>query len=826
MKRLARCHIFVLVAAAAIVPLRATGQNITGATKAAPLQVLLVWPGDTTGTVIGYNVYRKETASPSYPSSPLNSSPIRPITDCTQFKTVIPQGSADWNLLAQLLADTTGGTPPLLPLADVCTITSLPPGSSKWNIVQVVAAGRVSVARVMGQLYQDNTVTLGTSYTYQLRRVGSGNVELPPVGLNEITLVAGNPDPIPPPSNVTVVNGDAQIQVLWSIPEQRFTRFVVYRSTLPAGPFQRISDVDLSINITRDIDSNLVFPAKHGFTDYERWDSLGNPVPRTVTGNPFPVTGPANGTTYWYRVALKDILENVGTPSDTVRGFAVDETPPAVPQNIVVEPIESLSGFRIKWSRVKRDIQGRRETVAHYRVYRYKNGSEPGVDSTFVSPVVAQPVGPPPSNDSILIIIKEDLAPGLRSACMDSTIFYRIRAVDTWGNISHVSSAVGAALKDTTKPAIVQGTNAVGFDDYIRVTWKLNTDCDIDQYLIYRALCDYGTWEPCDTTRRVPREPTGQQPREDPKGRGKRKHDCGGPFTLVGVIPHSVAATRGNPTFFDDRTVPEGSPICYAYLVKAQDHSQNISGTFPVPTVPPEKIVCERLRDRTPPEPAVIAGLFARDSAIQVDYIGPPVQDIAAYHIYRSEAGEFGTYKFVGGMTVEPPPGTGTILTAPYTPPPLVGCDSIPLVSRPYMSAGTFIDRNVDRKQIYWYKVLGIDQSGNQSLPDSAMAISTFTFASNRETPPAITAVTPVDTPCALTLTWTPGYDSTVMRGFFVFRGKTAAGPFFQMEGLLKDNTFVDNSVARNTDYWYKVVMLKPDGMLSNMSEAQSGIHP
>jgi chitodextrinase len=46
------------------------------------------------------------------------------------------------------------------------------------------------------------------------------------------------------------------------------------------------------------------------------------------------------------------------------------------------------------------------------------------------------------------------------------------------------------------------------------------------------------------------------------------------------------------------------------------------------------------------------------------------------------------------------------------------------------------------------------------------------------------------------------------------------------MEGLLKDNTFVDNSVARNTDYWYKVVMLKPDGMLSNMSEAQSGIHP
>jgi hypothetical protein len=285
-------------------------------------------------------------------------------------------------------------------------------------------------------------------------------------------------------------------------------------------------------------------------------------------------------------------------------------------------------------------------------------------------------------------------------------------------------------------------------------------------------------------------------------------------------------ALGGGSAYFDDHSVPPGSPLCYAYLVKAQDHSQNISGTLPVPTVPPEIIVCQRLRDRTPPEPAIIAGLFARDSAIQVDYIGPPVQDIAAYHIYRSDTDQFGTYVWVGGMTVVPPPGTGVPLSAPYPAPPHVNCDSIPLVSNPYMSAGTFFDRHVDRKHIYWYKVLGVDRAGNQSLPDSALAISTFTFASGREIPPQIVSVTATDNPCALTLNWTPAFDTTLVKGFLVFRSTNPAGQYYQLEGLQKSNTFADPSVVRNTAYFYRVVALRHDGMLTAMSDPKSGVHP
>jgi hypothetical protein len=400
---------------------------------------------------------------------------------------------------------------------------------------------------------------------------------------------------------------------------------------------------------------------------------------------------------------------------------------------------------------------------------------------------------------------------------MDSTLYFRVEAVDAAGNISRRSIAVGAALKDTTRPAMVRNTAAEGFDDFIRVKWSLNTDCGIDAYLIYRSLCDRGKWFPC-----LPSRVAGTASYND-----KRKGDCGGPFVLVGVVPQSVAkAMGGGSAFWDDHTVPPGSPLCYAYLVKAQDHAQNIGGALPIPLVPPEIIVCQRLRDRTPPEPAIIAGLFARDSAVQVDYIGPPVQDIAAYHVYRSDSARFGTYHWVGGMTVVPPPGSGVSLSAPYAPPSQVECDSIPLVSNPYMSAGTFFDRHVDRKHTYWYKVLGVDRAGNQSPPDSALAISTFTFASRRDVPPNIDSVNATNDPCALTLRWSPVYDTTSVQGFLVFRSNSPAGQYFQLEGLQKSNVFADPTVARNRTYYYRVVALRRDGMLTSMSEPKSGLHP
>jgi hypothetical protein len=309
---------------------------------------------------------------------------------------------------------------------------------------------------------------------------------------------------------------------------------------------------------------------------------------------------------------------------------------------------------------------------------------------------------------------------------------------------------------------------------------------------------------------------------------GKKPKDCGGTFKLVGALTQSDAEARatGGVTYFDDHTVPSGDPTCWAYLVKQQDLAQNLSGNFPIPDVSVETIVCQRLRDRTPPPPGIISGLFALDSAIRVDFIGQPVQDIAAYHVYRSDNGEHGTYNWVGGMTVEPPPGIGVVLTSPYVAPPLVGCSSIPLKSNPYMSAGTFIDKKTEPKHIYWYKVLGVDQNGNESPVDSATAISTFTFTSKREAAPDILSITATEDTCSLMLNWSPGYDASSMIGFIVFRSTNHDGPYYQLDNVIKGNSFANNSVARNVLYWYRIAILKKDGSLTRLSEPKSAIHP
>ncbi|MFI5263569.1 MAG: hypothetical protein ACHQM6_03540, partial [Candidatus Kapaibacterium sp.] len=766
-----------------------------------------------------YNIYRKLASAINFPSSPLNSSPIAPMTNCGQFKTVIAPGSDDWNLLSSAFADSVTH----VKLANVCDVTSYPFKSSKWYRLMLFNRSKKNVGIVSGYGFQDNTAVNGTQYTYRIRRVDISNTELPASAGDEVTITAGTPDPVPTPTNVRVVIGDAKIQVLWNKPaDPRFGAFNVFRSS-GMMPFRRVNSSDISIDITRDLDSNAVSPSPaNGFTDYEQWDSAGHVQPRSVPGVAGTFSGPANGILCQYKVQFKDILGNVSTFSfPIVSGTPVDKTPPMIPMDLVVTASEATSSIEIKWPKITRDAQGHDEHVTGYKVFRYSSGENPTFANTQIGGIISEP------GDSTTFRSVTDHSSGLRNPCQDSTHWYRVLAIDAAGNNSPRSVAVSAMLRDTTKPHDVKGTDAKGFDDYIQVLWKPNTDCNIDEYLIYRAMCDYGNWLPCDTT---PKTFAGGIANNDNGKKGpKSPKDCGGPFVLVGTLTHVEAKSRasghGGLAYFDDYTVPAGSPICYAYLVKAQDLSGNISGTFPVPTRPPEIVVCERLRDKTPPPPGIIAGLFSRDSAVQIDFIGQPIQDIAAYHIYRSDSAH-GTYQWVGGMTVEPPPMVGHILHAPYHPPPLVGCDSIPLSSNPYMSAGTFIDHKVERKKIYWYKVLGIDQSGNESPIDSAVEMSTFTFASNREKPPTLSSISPVEGPCALQLSWTPAYDSTSMMGFVVFRSTSSTGPYFQLENIVKDNSFSDNSVARGTTYWYRISMMKSDGFMTQLSPPKSSMHP
>jgi hypothetical protein len=282
----------------------------------------------------------------------------------------------------------------------------------------------------------------------------------------------------------------------------------------------------------------------------------------------------------------------------------------------------------------------------------------------------------------------------------------------------------------------------------------------------------------------------------------------------------------GATVTFDDHSVPQGSPLCYSYWIKAVDKSQNRSGNWPYPDPAREKTVCQRLRDKTPPDPAIISGLFARNDAIRIEWVGPPVQDIRAYHVYRSEK-ETGPYKWVGGMTVEVPPTPPQVLVAPYTPLALVGCDKIPITTIDTMSMGFFVDTDVDAKKIYWYKVVGIDQSGNEAPLAKAVPVSTFTFTTALPTTPTITSITGTTAqPFGLVIRWNPPFTPAQQRGFAIFRSDRFDGFYRQIGSLVAASEFQDNEVVRGVVYWYKVVQMDSTGQISLPSPPASGTLP
>jgi hypothetical protein len=773
------------------------------------LEVVLTWPTDT--SVQRFNLYRRVQGQPAYPPTPLNAAPIARMTDCAALQAVIPIGSADWEHLKQGLAD--GPATPF----DPCAIAAIPPGSVKEDKLQFLARSRWPIAVVAGQGHRDVTVVSGTTYQYQLRGVTAAGAETGAL-VPDVTLTAGAPAPVPAPGSVTATAGDSRVLVLWG-PQADVAGFAVFRATAAAGPYQRVNEAGLLVQVTQDLDGTAI-PASNGFLDIRRWDASGNPATHLVQG--VTIDGPANGVQYFYRVASLDLLGQAGPLSAApASATPADKTAPAAPAGVSVTAVDSESRLEVRWSLVEHDVEGHVEDapMAGYRLFRYESQNAPLVTGVQIGGLVASPpLGQP-------FVVASDSAPLLRPAFGEQTFWYRMEALDAAGNVSARSVAVGGHLADITPPAPPKGVTAEGFDDFIRVRWNPNTEPDLDGYQIYRSLCHYGVCNPCEPDRRHATQPAGHDVPPD-AGKPGKQEVCGGPYALVGTVSRADAEAMGSPVTFADHTIPAKSPLCYSYWVKALDRTQNRSGAWPVPDPAIETTVCQRLRDKEPPDPAIISGLFARDDAIRVEWVGPPVQDIRAYHVYRSTT-QGGTYTWVGGMTVEPAPLTPKTLTSPYAPPPQVNCDTIPLVTIESMSIGFFIDTKVKAKETYWYKVVGIDQSGNEAPLAKAAPISTFSFTTKTPPAPVVTSITgSTAAPFALVVRWTPAFDAAQQRGFAVFRSDRPDGLYRQVGTLLDKAEYQDTHVVRGVTYWYRVLQMDGSGQVSPLSPPANGTLP
>ena len=805
----------------------------SGIDRSGRTYIVLYW--SPAQDVVGYNLYRKEEAARTYPSFPLNGKAlISTVKTCEELKAIIPQGSTEWNILKgaffSLLPRETSSEREVGPLAkegvvdlrtlelfprlrsdliavaaDPCTVLQRGLTEEEGEIFDLLATVNLKLRLARGLAFIDDKVVTDTRYVYQLRGVlrAGGEVILGP----EVGVWAGHfilPDP---PEDLTAIAGDHKVLSLWERNPEAYS-YTVRRATHAFGPYQVINAQPVVFDITQDLEGETIVP-RPGFVDFQNWDEDGFPVPHDV--GVVSISGPEDGTTYYYQVASCDILDRTGSWSAYQSATPIDMTPPKAPTQLAVDPlIDPVSpGLALSWRKVTQDIEGHKEldTTQTYMIYRADTlealDDIVGLPTYFVHSLTANPTDP-----AVMTISWSDTDPAIIPAYGEKDYWYRVRCVDAspQANMSAPSAAISGRVPDTTPPGTTHVTGGEGYADHITVMWAPNAEPDLGGYQIYRSICDFG----------VPYRPP---LRPDLTQYEPTQSMCD--FVLVGEVLVREARKRLEETgriYYEDYSVPEGSPICYAYWVRAFDMARNLyPGKFGNACPDVGEYVCQRLYEETPPPAPIISGLKAKNNSVFVEWVSSPVQDLRAFHVYRSEK-ENDTPIFVACIFLD-----GTVSPIPWAgmhP----SCDDIPADPDPTAVFGSFMDKGLEPNQVYWYRVAAVDWLGNESERgdiEAIPAISTFTYSKDLPgTPTVLPPTTAAPSGCGLVVRWTPFFDPAELLGFIVFRSTSLGGAYRQVSPVVEGNEFVDQSAIRGITYWYRVQSMDLTGKLSEPSAA------
>jgi hypothetical protein len=797
--------------------------------------------------VTGYNLYRwQEPGSP--PKKSLNKTPIARVQSCAALKALVPEGSKEWKMLAAAFSSATvRQTVEIVPhqgslarlnrasilagpagIAAPLEVSRLSPGlvlrpaspcdaiergltADEEDVFHVLANLNLPIRLAAGLGYRDEAVTAGEEYTYELRGVLESGEEAP--WRAKVTVVAGVQVLPDPPEGVAAQGGDRQVLVTW-IRNPHAAGFDVQRSTLPAGPYHLANDDPVLYDVTQDVHGESLPAPGPGFLDWQRWDDDGLPIPHQVGG--VFLDGPANYEAYYYRVASRDVLGRIGLWSAPASATPTRSTPPLAPAGFSVLPNRtSTPGLSLTWRKVTRDVQGHQilDPVQTYRIHRAETMEALEDIATLPAHLVAT-VGAVPTDKTTPVLTWIDADPALQAPYGEKDFWYRLQCVDALGLVSDPSAVLSGRVPDVRPPGPTKVVGSKGKAASITVFWEPNSEPDLAGYQIYRSLCDFGRpYQPIVGGGKPGRHE--EEPNEPKEG---RKLPC--EFILVGDVSRPEAEERleaEGSIFFEDTSVPAGSPVCYAYWVRAYDLSGNLyEGDRGCPASPAE-YVCQRLLEETPPPVPILAALKARNNGVRIEWISSPVQDLRAFHIYRSDK-ENGPLEFVGGVLTD-----GTVLPGKWE-----GlepkCEDIPAEAMPPAVRAHFLDAKVEPNRIYWYRVSALDWLGNESEGADLTripAVSTFTYTTDLPLPPAVLAPDgePVEG-CGLEVRWDPAFDPDALEGFLIYRSTAPSGPFRQVSGLVRDNRFEDRSALKGTNYWYQVQALDRRGSTSEPSPA------
>ena len=760
-------------------------------------QVLLFWTEVKNAS--GFHLYSK-TSGQNY--TRVNSTTILPISDCQTIRKYIVAASPESLAVSKNLD------------CSPCKIQDVPSdlssdGQTTWrHIRSVLAQTYYKIGIVMGQAYLDKNAKSGTVY-YKLTAI---------VADTETTLVidrevvAGKPVLLQAPGNLSATAGDEQIFLYWDT-LQDAVGYDVYRAEKKGGAYSKLNSAPVKANY---------------IVDPVTMDSL---VITTGTGKPgYLDTACLNDTSYFYKTAGIDLLNRQGKESAILKVIPRDGTPPATPKDMTATPQYGKKyGLRITWPRITLDEKNRAEQVAGYNLYRYPTYDQAIQDSAGLTGLkVNKKLIPQPQDSTVmkvtgnsmgqLTVTKETVAENVHfeeyyPTIQPNTVYwYRIQCLDKavlGANKSKLSAAVFGSFQDTIPPNPPINLYTDAYEDSIVLTWKPpvtsmdgQTLTDLAGFDVYRGICG------CEMVYTFVNLLTGKtvETSENKLPVTQLSIVLSRPvdnWTLVKKecrpydLGHIANIDSAKIFKYTDRSLPKSSPVCYRYAVKAYDKNQNYSVM--------SDSICDRLGDHTGPLSPVLTALNARDRAILVQWIAPPVQDLFGFVVERSES-ESGPWTQVSPNLKFPAQITCQEISASN----IWKADSV----------FSFIDTTVTEKKTYWYRVAGADYSRNFGKP--SVPIETYTYNFSGPPKPAIVSVSKSQDPCGLEIIWTPNYNTNYL-GFTVFRSSSKKCCFRQISPVVKDNHYIDEWVVEGETYWYKIQYFDTNGNRSFVSDAKSG---
>jgi hypothetical protein len=552
---------------------RGEAASVLRATSAAvdadgETEVVLYWvPSDG---VVGYNLYRTGGPVGGRAKRINRAKPIARVTSCAQLKAIIPEGSAEWKLLADGFTSLAHGgdlratvtdnrvarfadrdalvalrAKPAGPLGavafagliheqvDPCAALARGLTAAEADLFDTLAAGNLKIRLANGLAFRDTTVVAEEQYVYQLRGVRADGAET--VLAQGVNVWAGHFDLPDPPSGLSTTAGDRKVLALWNRDPYAFG-YMVRRGRSASGPFVLVNDSPAMFDTKQDLAGNTIVPPRPGFVDYQRWSPDGQPVSHTVNG--VTVDGPSNGTIYYYEVASLDILGRLGAWSAAVSASPVWLTAPQAPTGLKVDPCTVPLGLRVSFQKVTRDVDDHQilDTIQTYHAYRAESLADledlSALPAHQAATFTANPMDP-----STPTITWTDTNPVLAPPYGEKDFFYRLRCEDAHGNLSAPSAALAGRIPDTTPPGPTQLLGGEGHADHIRIYWKPNPEPDLAGYQMYRGLCDHGhLYRPKD-----------------------RQSEYGCDMVLVGQVALAEAGSHTDPQgrlCFDDFSVP------------------------------------------------------------------------------------------------------------------------------------------------------------------------------------------------------------------------------------------------------------------------------